>query len=71
MALFGSQMNDTTGLEKTYNAAAILASSKCGSGYVYTHSAIASSSALPWVGDKPPVRWTAVFAACAFFIGLL
>jgi hypothetical protein len=46
MALFGSQVNNSTGLEKTYNAAAVLASSKCGSGYVYTHSAIASSSAL-------------------------
>jgi hypothetical protein len=71
MALFGSQVNETTGLEKTYNAAAILASSKCGSDYVYTHSAIATSSALPWVGDKPPFRWTVVFTLCAFLIGLL
>ena len=71
MALFGSQVNETTGLEKTYNAAAILASSKCGSGYVYTHSAIASSSALPWVGDGPPFRLTAVFTLCALLIGLV
>jgi hypothetical protein len=71
MALFGSQVNETTGLEKTYNAAAILASSKCGSDYVYTHSAIATSSALPWVGDKLPFRWTVVFTLCAFLIGLV
>lgn len=69
MALFGSQVNKTTGLEKTYNAAAILASSKCGSDYVYTHSAIATSSALPWVGDNPSFRRAVVFILCAFFIG--
>jgi len=71
MALFGSQVNQTTGLEKTYNAAAILASSKCGSDYVHTTSAIATSSALPWVGGKSPFRWAVVFTLCAFLIGLV
>jgi hypothetical protein len=71
MALFASQMNETTGLENTYNAAATLASSACGSGYVYTHSTIATSSALPWVGDKPPFRWAVLFMLCAFLIGLV
>jgi hypothetical protein len=71
MALFGAQLNQTGGLEKTYNNAAILASSKCGSDYVYTHSAIASSSALPWVGDKPPSVWTVVFTLGAVLMGLV
>jgi len=53
------------------HAAAILASSKCGSDYVYTHSAIAKSSALPWIGDKPPFRWAVVFTLCAFLNGLV
>lgn len=71
MAIFGTQVNETSGLEKTYNAAAILASSKCGSNYVYTRPANATSSALPWVGDKPSFRWTVVFMLCSFLIGLV
>jgi hypothetical protein len=71
MALFGSQSNETTGLETTYNAAANLASSKCGSDYVYTHSAIAKSSALPLVGERSPFCWTVVLTSCAFLIGLV
>jgi hypothetical protein len=71
MALFGAQLNTTDGLEETYNAAAVLASSKCGSGYVYTHSAIASSSALPWVGERPPSGWTVVFTLGALLMGLV
>jgi hypothetical protein len=71
MALFGSQANETTGLEETYSAAAIMASSKCGSDYIYTHSAIATSSALPWIGDMPPFHWTVVFTLCTFLIGLV
>lgn len=71
MDLFGAQTNETSSLENTYKAAAILASSKCGSDYVYTHSAIATSSALPWVGDKPPFGWIVVFSLCAFLVGLV
>jgi len=71
MAIFGSQVNETSGLEKTYNTAAILASSKCGSNYVYTRPANATSSALPWVGDMPPFRWAVVFTLCSFLIGLV
>lgn len=68
MALFGSQVNETTNFEETYSAAAIMASTKCGSDYIYTHSAISKSSALPWVGDMLPFRWTVVFTLCAFLI---
>ena len=71
MALFGSQVNETTGLEDTYSAAAFLASSKCGSDYIHTLSAIATSSALPWIGDKPSFRWTVVFTLCTFLVGLV
>lgn len=71
MALFGSQINDTSGLEKAYDAAVTLASSKCGSGYVYTHSAIASSSALPCAGDMPPSGWTVVFTLGALLMGMI
>lgn len=72
MALFGAQLNTTDSLEGTYNAAASLASSKCGSDYVYiTHAAIASSSALPWVGDRPPSGWTVVFTLGALLMGLV
>ena len=68
MALFGSQENATDGLEKTYDSAATLASSRCGSDFIYTHSAIASSSALPLVGDMP--GWTVVFTLGAVLVGL-
>ncbi len=71
MALFGSQVNETTGLEDTYSAAAILASSKCGSDYIHTHSAIATSSAFPWIGDKPSFRWAVVFTLCTFLVGVV
>jgi type IV secretory pathway VirB6-like protein len=69
MALFGSQVNITDGLEKTYNAAANQASSKCGADYVHTHSAIASSSALSWVGDRPS-GWM-MFTLGALLMGLV
>ncbi|KAH9962965.1 hypothetical protein BC827DRAFT_1196186 [Russula dissimulans] len=68
MALFRSQENVTDGLKQTYNAAARLASSKCGSTYV---SAIATSSASPWFGDTPPSGWTFVFTLGLLLIGLI
>jgi hypothetical protein len=71
MSLFGSQSNQSDGLKSTYNSAAKLASSKCGSTYVYTQSAIASSSALRWIGDHPPTSWTLALALCVLFMGLL
>jgi hypothetical protein len=71
MALFGSQVNETSGFEETYSAAAIMASSKCGSDYIYTHSAIATSSALPWITDMLPFRWTVVLTLCASLTGLV
>jgi hypothetical protein len=71
MGLFGSQSNQVDGLKNTYNAAAKLASSKCGSTYVYTQSVIASSSALQWIGAHPPTSWTLALALCVLFIGLI
>jgi hypothetical protein len=68
--LFGSQLNQTDSFKSTYNSAAKLASSKCGSTYVFTQSAIASS-ALRWVGDHPPTSWTPAVALCILFMGLL
>ncbi|KAI9509290.1 hypothetical protein F5148DRAFT_1148376 [Russula earlei] len=71
MAIFASNVNQTNGLEQTYNDAARLASSKCGSSYVYTQSAIASSSsAALWIGDTATV-WTLVFTLCVLFVGLV
>lgn len=71
MALFGSQINDTSGLEKPYNAAVTLASSKCGSDYVGARSAIASSSAIPWAVDTPPSGWAVVFTLGALLMGVV
>jgi len=68
MGLYGSQANVTDGLQRTYNAAARLASSKCGSSYV---SAIASSSASHWFGDTPPSGWTFVFTLGVLLMGLV
>jgi len=68
MALFGSQVNVTDGLEHTYDPAARLASSKCGSNYV---SAIASSSASPWFGDTSPFVWIFVFTLGVLPMGLV
>jgi hypothetical protein len=67
MALFGSQTNQTDGLEETYKFAANLAASKCGSTYIYTQSAAlasSSSSALSWIGGHPPTGWTVALALC-------
>lgn len=71
MALFGSQINDTIGLEQPYNAAVTLASSKCGSDYVGARSAIASSSALPCAGDTLPSGWTVAFTLGALLMGVV
>jgi hypothetical protein len=71
MALFAANTSDTEGLQKTYNSAAYYASSKCGSTYVYTQSAITpSSSALPWFGDRPPIGWTIVMTLGVLLMGL-
>ncbi|KAH9979744.1 hypothetical protein BJV74DRAFT_981875 [Russula compacta] len=72
MALFGEQANQTDGLEQTYSAAEDLATSKCGPTYAHTQSALASSSALPWIGDKPPpgLTLTLMFTLCGVLMGL-
>jgi len=71
MALFAANASDMEGLEKTYNSAAYFAASKCGSTYVYTQSAItSSSSALPWFWSRPPTGWTTVMTLCVLLMGL-
>lgn len=71
MALFGTVAGSIDGLKQTYNSAADLASSKCGSSYIHSQSNLSSSSAMSWIGDTTTPRWTVLVVLCASLVGLL
>ncbi|KAI0301637.1 hypothetical protein B0F90DRAFT_323726 [Multifurca ochricompacta] len=78
MALFAMQVDQIDGLKLTYTAAADLASSKCGSSYVHSQSALSSSSSssssslvMPWISDKSMLWWTAGVMMCALLVELI
>jgi hypothetical protein len=67
MNLFEQAVGSTDGLKQTYNSAAALTSSVCGSSYL---SNVSSSSAVRWIGDAAVPRWTVLVILCAT-LGLL
>jgi len=71
MTLFGTVAGSIDGLKQTYNNAADLASSKCGSTYVHSQSNLSShSAAVSWIRDTEMRRWTILLIICAT-LGLL
>lgn len=68
MNLFEKAAGSTDGLKQTYNRAAALTSSQCGSNYL---SKVPSSSAVRWIGDAAVPRWTVLVILCATLVGLL
>lgn len=68
MNLFANATGSVDGLKQTYDGAAALTSSHCGSSYLSNAS---TSSAMSWIGDTAVPRRTVLVMLCVTLVGLL